>query len=112
MKRLTRDEARRIAPNGTYHPQHLAASWFSTTIRQCLIRSFSTAATQSTAAMRSIGSVDLPNMTAPVCTLRMDIAIAVHHGEATFSFAKLTSSGSRARRSAVARALRVVGRTP
>ena len=55
-------------PNGTYHPQHLAASWFSK--RQCLIRSFSMAATQSTAAMRSIGSADLPHMAASVCTLR------------------------------------------
>ena len=40
------------------------------TIRQCLIRSFSMAATQFMAAMRSIGSADLPHMAASVCTLR------------------------------------------
>ena len=40
------------------------------TIRPCLIRSFSMGDMQSMAAMRSIGSADLPRMAAFACTLR------------------------------------------
>ena len=59
-------------PNGTYVPSIWQPRGFRSciTIRQWFIRSFSTAATQSTAAMRSIGSADLPHMAASVCTLR------------------------------------------
>ena len=57
-------------PNGTYHPQRLAASWFSSciTIRQCLTRYSFTAGMPFTAATRSTGLADLPHMVASACT--------------------------------------------
>ena len=60
-------------PNGIYHPERLAASWFSKLYYNSPMPHsiFSMAGMRSTAAMRSIGSVDLPHMAASVCTLRM-----------------------------------------
>ena len=59
-------------PNGTYHPQHLAASWFSKMYYNSPMPHsiFSMAGMPSTAATRLIGSADLPHMAASVCTQR------------------------------------------
>ena len=59
-------------PNGKYHPERLAASWFSKLYYNSPMPHsiFSMVGMQSTEAMRSIVSVDLPHMVASVCTPR------------------------------------------
>ena len=66
-------------PNGTYHPQRLAASGFQSciTTHQCLIRSSSMAVMPSTAATRYTGLADLPHMAASVCTLQMPVLFSI-----------------------------------
>jgi lipoprotein-anchoring transpeptidase ErfK/SrfK len=60
-------------PNGTYHPERLAASWFSKLYYNSPMPHsiFFTVGMQSTEAMRSTDSVDLPHMAASVFIRRM-----------------------------------------